>query len=169
MREVWPRFNADSFLGEGFPYPGELAYGYRNGFIDGSLLVKVIERLACSEIPLTSEELEIAALFSGETDRIRYFALQLSKYERSDASEIWQYYFVSAVANGVSDPVEKFTILDSVWADLEYPDGMIQIIYPKEGFPAHLYPMLGGKALSDFLARWSEILARRDARGRLHV
>jgi hypothetical protein len=169
MREVWPRFNVEIFLDSGFPYPGELAYGYRNGLIDVHLLARVVDGLTRNGIPLASEELEIAALLSDEVDRIRDLALQLSGYERDDSGEVWQYYFTAAVADEIRDPVEKFDVLDSVWADLGYPDGMIGLVYPEQGYPAHVYPALGEKSLSIFLARWRKVLAQRDPGGRLLV
>lgn len=167
MREVWPRFKVDIFLDPGFPYPGELAYGYRNGFIDVQLLAQVIDGLARNRVPLVPEETEMTSLLSDEVDQIRDLALQLSRYERDDSGEVWQYYFTVVVANEIRDPAEKFETLDSVWSDLGYPDGMTQIIYPREGLPAHLYPLLGERALSDFLAGWSNALTQRDPRGRL--
>lgn len=167
MREVWPRFKVDIFLDSGFPYPGELAYGYRNGFIDVQLLAQAIDGLARNKVPLVPEELEMTSLLSDEVDPIRDLALQLSKYERDESGEVWQYYFTLVVANEIRDPAEKFETLDSVWSDLGYPDGMTQVIYPREGLPAHLYPLLGEKALSDFLAGWGNALTQRDPRGRL--
>ncbi|MGW2257348.1 hypothetical protein ACWCXE_05650 [Streptomyces sp. NPDC001780] len=162
MREVWPRFEVEIFLDPGFPYPGELAYGYRNGLIDASLLCKVIDGLVRDGVPLVPEELEMASLLSDEVDQVRDLALEISRYEREDSGEVWQYYFTLVVANGICDPVEKFEILDSIWADLGYPDGMTRMVYPQEGLPAHLYPELGEKVLSDFLAKWSSVLAQRD-------
>ncbi|KNB49778.1 DUF2247 family protein [Streptomyces caatingaensis] len=169
MREVWPRFNADSFLDPGFPYPGELAYGYRNELIDTHLLTRVIDALGRNYIPLTPEELEITMLLSDEVDQIRHLALQLAKYEHKESSKIWQYYFTSATVGEIRDPVEKFEALDSIWADLGYPDAMIYVLYPEEGKPAHLHPMLGEKALSNFLARWSQSLAQREPMKRLRA
>lgn len=167
MREVWPRFDAGVFLDRGFPYPGELAYGCRKGLIDVQFLAKLIDGLARAEVPLAPEELEISLLLSDEVEQIRDLALQLSRYERADSGEVWQYYFTISAANEIRDPVEKFDVLDSIWSDLEYPDGMTRIIYPQEGLPAHLYPTLGEEALSDFLAGWDNTLAQRDPRDRL--
>ncbi|MFH9663464.1 hypothetical protein ACH4NF_34905 [Streptomyces sp. NPDC017248] len=167
MREVRPRFKANIFLDSGFPYPGELAYGYRNGLIDVRLLAKVIDGLARKKVPLVPEELEMTSLLSDEVDQMRELAFQLSRYERDDSGEVWQYYFTVVAANEIRDPIEKFETLDSVWSDLGYPDGMTQIIYPQEGLPAHLYPLLGERDLSDFLAGWSNALMQRDPRGRL--
>ncbi|MFF6980218.1 hypothetical protein ACFZAV_21375 [Streptomyces sp. NPDC008343] len=167
MREVWPRFKVNTFLDPGFPYPGELAYGYRNGLIDVHLLAKVIDGLARERIPLVPEEVEMTSLLSDEVDQIRDLALQLSGYERDGSGEVWQYYFTVVAADEIRDPVEKFEILDSIWSDLGHPDGMTRIIYPQEGLPAHLYPRLGERALSDFLEGWSSALSQRDPRGRL--
>ncbi|MDT0430315.1 hypothetical protein [Streptomyces salyersiae] len=162
MREVWPRFKVDIFLDPGFPYPGELAYGYRNGLIDVQFLAKVIDGLARNGVTLVPEELEMTSLLSDEVDQIRDLAFRLSRYERDDSGEVWQYYFTIVAANEIRDPVEKFETLDSVWSYLGYPDGMTRIIYPQEGLPAHLYPLLGERALSDFLAGWSDALTQRD-------
>jgi hypothetical protein len=167
MREVWPRFKADIFLDPGFPYPGELGYGYRNGLIDAQLLAKVVDGLAGNGVALVPEEAEMTSLLSDEVDHIRDLALQLSAYESEDSGEIWQYYFTVVAANDIRDPVEKFEILDSIWSDLGHPDGMTRIIYPQEGLPAHLYPSLGEKALSDFIAGWRNALTHRDPGGRL--
>ncbi|MFJ2443284.1 hypothetical protein ACIOWG_23155 [Streptomyces sp. NPDC087658] len=101
-------------------------------------------------------------LLSDEVDRIRDLALQLSKYEHEDSSKVWQYYFTVAVEDEIREPVKKFEILDSIWADLEYPDAMTCIIYPKEGYPSHIYPELGEKSLSIFLARWKGDLEKRN-------
>ncbi|MGC5529794.1 hypothetical protein [Streptomyces sp. SR-10] len=169
MREVWPRFKPEIFLDPGFPYPGELAYGYRKGLIDVQLLVKVIDGLARSGVPLVPEESGMALLLSDEVDQMRELALQLCRYEHDDAGEVWQYYFAVVAANGIRGSIEKFEILDSMWADLGYPEGMTQIIYPQEGLPAHLYPILGERALSEFIAGWGNVLRQRDPRGRLRV
>lgn len=167
MREVWPRFDADVFLDRGFPYPGELAYGYRKGFVDVRFLAELIDGLAHAEVPLAPEELEISLLLSDEMEQIRDLALQLSRYERAGSGEVWQCYFTLSAANGIRDQVRKFDVLDSIWSDLGYPDGMTRLVYPREGVPAHLYPALGEEALSDFLAGWDDTLAQRDPGERL--
>ncbi|HVK26537.1 MAG TPA: hypothetical protein VM677_34750 [Actinokineospora sp.] len=167
MREVWLRFKVELFLVPGFPYPGELAYGHRNGLIDPELLARVVDGLVRNGVPLTPEELGMTSLLSDEVDQIRDLALQLSKYEREDSGEVWQYYSAVIVANEVRESVKKFEILDSVWSDLGYPDGMMQIVYPEEGLPAYLYPSLGERVLSNFLAEWRNVLTQRDPKDRL--
>jgi hypothetical protein len=169
MREVWPRFNEQVFLNTGFPYPGELAYGYRNEFIDIHLLSKVVDNLNRNEVPLVLEEQEMVMLLSDETERMQDLALQLSKYEHENSNQVWQFYFTVAIADTVADPVKKFELLDSVWADLGYPDSMISIIYPEDGHPAHIYLTLGEKTLSNFIIKWRNTLTHRDPAKRVRL
>ncbi|MEV4439201.1 hypothetical protein AB0K09_09290 [Streptomyces sp. NPDC049577] len=135
--------------------------------IDRDILAGVVDGLARDEIPLTPEEQEISALLVDERERIPDLAAGLFSYENEGSSAVWSYYFARAVADSVHDPVEKFEALDSVWSDLGYPDSMAQIIYPQQGHPAHLYPALGDRELSSFLATWFACLSQRDPRQRV--
>ncbi|MGW7003748.1 hypothetical protein ACWGCW_13185 [Streptomyces sp. NPDC054933] len=161
MREVWPKFHPESFFDFGFPYAGELSYGWRSGLIDTGTLMQVIDELSRRALPLMPEELEISFRLPGDVDAVRGIASGLQRYEKGESCDIWQYYVAAAIGRATENSEIRFDLLDSAWADLGYPEEMRDVIYPEGGMPSHLDSEAGNRALAEFMHRWHERLSRR--------
>jgi hypothetical protein len=161
MREVWPKFHPESFFEFGFPYAGELSYGWHSGLMDTGTLIRVIDELGRRALSLMPEELEISFRLPDDVDAVRVIAGGLQRYEKGDSCDIWQYYVAAAISRATVDSETRFDLLDSAWADLDYPEEMRDVIYPDGGMPSYLDTEAGNKALAQFMHRWRERLSRR--------
>ncbi|SFW64198.1 hypothetical protein [Amycolatopsis australiensis] len=163
MREVWEKFDSELFFEFGFPYPGELSYGWRTGFLNTNELMRAIDGLVRRALPLTSEEAEISLLLSADVESARLFAEALRRYETDNSAEVWQYYISASISAAVADLSARFDLLAAAWADLGYPEEMSEVIYPESGVPSHLYVSAGSAALTRFMSGWQEKLSCRIA------
>ncbi|MYS25062.1 hypothetical protein GTW78_34485 [Streptomyces sp. SID4948] len=161
MREVSPKFSAESFFEFGFPYVGELSYGWRSGLLHTSTLQQVIGELNRRALPLASEERDIAFRLPDDVEAVRGMVGDLQRYEKADSCDVWQYYVAAAIERATTDLATRFDLLDSAWADLEYPTEMRDVIYPEGGMPSHLDTEAGNRELAKFMHRWHERLSRR--------
>ncbi|GAA4921439.1 hypothetical protein GCM10023223_48090 [Stackebrandtia albiflava] len=161
MREVWAKLYPESFFEFGFPYSGELSYGWRTGLMDTSTLMQVVDELNRRGLPLTREESEICLLLSEDIDSARGFAADLRRHETGESGDVWQYYVCVTIVSAVAHLPTRFDLLDSAWADLDYPEGMRELIYPEGDLPSHLHVSAGSRALSEFMDAWQKRLSGR--------
>jgi hypothetical protein len=167
MRELSIRFDPGELLRSGFPYPGELSWGYRNDWLDRSELVGVVDGLNVAGIPLCEQEEAISVLLSAEYELVDHLAEGLVSYEDEASGEIWCYYVAVHLEDSVKDSKTKFELLDAAWADMDYPDELQPVLFPQEFHPAHVYTGLGQQALELFLEKWKRRLLSRDPSERL--
>ncbi|GLY35177.1 hypothetical protein Amsp01_012010 [Amycolatopsis sp. NBRC 101858] len=161
MREVWAKFDPESFFGFGFPYAGELSYGWRTGLLNTDELMRVVDGLARRGLPMTREEFEISLLLAADVESAERFAGEMRVNETGDSGSVWQYYVVFAVKEAVADLPARFDLLDSAWADLGYPEEMRRVIYPEVGVPSHLDVQAGSVELARFVDLWQKRLSGR--------
>ncbi|GAB3164932.1 hypothetical protein GCM10027258_87130 [Amycolatopsis stemonae] len=163
MREVWEKLAPEVFFEFGFPYPGELSYGWRTGLVNTGELMRVVDGMARRRLPLVPEESEISLLLSADVDSARHFADELRAYENAGSAGVWQYYVTAVIRDAVTDLPTRFDLLDSVWADLGYPEEMRRVVYPEDGVPSHLDVSAGNEALAQFMDSWQKKLSKRIA------
>ncbi len=167
MRELNVRLAPSELLEYGFPYPGELAWGYHGGYLARADLVEVTEALASKDVPLLEQEDAMALLLQDELDRVDDLVRGLADHEDESSSKIWCYYVARHLSDSVQDAKTRFELLDVAWADMGYPDELHPVLFPREFHPAHVYPDLGQEALDRFLARWKQVLLARNPKRRL--
>ncbi len=117
---------------------GDIAYGYRRGFIDATTVVSLaVEKVTAGEEGATAE---LAALLSDELDRVpellKLAAAGASSEEIS--SRIWMFLILRAVWREKERFRRPLLVVEAVYEQFDHPPEIAHLIYyvpPDDGIP----------------------------------
>jgi hypothetical protein len=142
-------------IARAWPRTDELAYGWRNGWIDSAALVAIAEQEFSAGLALPPALERLALLLRDQYYEIPQLAVELGDFDDAAARPLWLYLALAwlfAHRDQVEDPLGTIELL---YADFDYPaeiEGLVRFMPGPPGVPT------GTAAI---MARWESYLESR--------
>ena len=147
------------------PTKGELAYGFRRGWVSPADVVAVALAKYKRDLPLSKAEEELALLLPEDLDRVPSLVgnLQTEQESNEDPARVWQFLTLAWLFEHRASYPNALQIIEMLAADFEFPEelhGLLRFMPPGAG------ESTGKEALYErwrkYLDRMSDYYKRRD-------
>jgi len=134
--------------------PGELAYGYVNGWLDDASTVGIAEELVAAGATLAQVQ-DLASLFKSELWRVQQIVDAIEPEPGSEPDRVWIFLSLAWLYEHRRDYADPLQVIEMLYSDFGYPEeieGLVRFLPPPPGAPT------GVQAIEE---RWREYLQQR--------